>query len=62
MAPPTPPSVRTLDTAYRPWINFLAVIDGFLVSPNVEIVDVTGHDLNFEHSDHNPVTGRFVLN
>ena len=58
---PSTPSVRTLDSAYRPGVNFLAVIDGFLVSPNVAIVDVTGHDLNFEHSDHNPVTGRFIL-
>ncbi|NGP60469.1 endonuclease/exonuclease/phosphatase family protein [Paenibacillus thiaminolyticus] len=60
-ADPSTPSVRTLDSAYRPGVNFLAVIDGFLVSPNVGIVDVTGHDLNFDHSDHNPVTGRFVL-
>ncbi|GAC42031.1 hypothetical protein PPOP_1388 [Paenibacillus popilliae ATCC 14706] len=58
---PSTPSVRTLDSAYRPGITFLAVIDGFLVSPNVEIVAVTGHDLSFEHSDHNPVSGRFIL-
>ncbi|BFH71620.1 endonuclease [Paenibacillus dendritiformis] len=58
---PGTPSVRTLDSAYRPGITFLAVIDGFLVSPNVEIAAVTGHALNFENSDHNPVTGRFIL-
>ncbi|GGF99954.1 endonuclease/exonuclease/phosphatase family protein [Paenibacillus aceti] len=55
------PSVRTLDSAYQQGVNFLAVIDGFLVSPNVEIISVTGHPLSFSHSDHNPVTGQFIL-
>ena len=54
-------SVRTVDTPFMPGYNFLAVIDGFLVSPNVEIVDVQGADLRFEHSDHNPVTAQFRL-
>ncbi|WP_438348483.1 endonuclease/exonuclease/phosphatase family protein [Paenibacillus sp. FA6] len=58
---PTIPSVRTLDIPYQQGVNFLAVIDGFLVSPNIEIVSVNGHDLDFENSDHNPVTGRFIL-
>lgn len=55
------PSVRTVDVAYREGVNFRAVIDGFLVSPNVEIIKVTGHDLKHEHSDHNPVTAEFKL-
>ncbi|MWV47629.1 endonuclease/exonuclease/phosphatase family protein [Paenibacillus sp. HJL G12] len=55
------PSVRTVDTAYQEGVNFRAVIDGFLVSPNVEIVNVQGHDLQHEHSDHNPVTAEFIL-
>ncbi|HEY4390992.1 MAG TPA: endonuclease/exonuclease/phosphatase family protein [Paenibacillus sp.] len=58
---PGAPSVRTVDTAYQEGVNFLAVIDGFLVSPNVEIVSVTGHNLGFSNSDHNPVTGQFIL-
>jgi endonuclease/exonuclease/phosphatase family metal-dependent hydrolase len=58
---PAVPSVRTLDIPYQSGINFLAVVDGFLVSPNIEIVSVQGHDLGFESSDHNPVTGRFIL-
>ncbi|MEC0088911.1 endonuclease/exonuclease/phosphatase family protein [Paenibacillus macquariensis] len=58
---PTTPSVRTLDIAYQKGVNFLAVIDGFLVSPNIEIVSVKGHDLSFKNSDHNPVTGSFRL-
>ncbi len=31
------------------------VIDGFIVSPNVEVESVETIDLNFENSDHNPV-------
>ena len=31
------------------------IIDGFIVSPNVQIENVETVDLNFEHSDHNPV-------
>ena len=58
---PTTPSVRTLDIPYEKDVNFLAVIDGFLVSPNIEIVSVKGRDLSFENSDHNPVSGSFIL-
>lgn len=31
------------------------VIDGFILSPNVELESVAGVDLGFENSDHNPV-------
>ena len=31
------------------------VIDGFIVSPNVEVESVETVDLGFENSDHNPV-------
>ncbi|HOO33680.1 MAG TPA: endonuclease/exonuclease/phosphatase family protein [Thermotogota bacterium] len=51
----TIPTNRTLDQAYQKGVNFLSVIDGFLVSPNVEVVSVEGYSLEFEHSDHNPV-------
>jgi endonuclease/exonuclease/phosphatase family metal-dependent hydrolase len=52
----TTPSCRTLDKPYVPGENVEVNIDGFLVSPGVEIVSVHGHDLGFENSDHNPVT------
>jgi endonuclease/exonuclease/phosphatase family metal-dependent hydrolase len=54
-------SNRTIAQAYVKGENFLSVIDGFLVSPGVEVLGVMGHDLGFENSDHNPVTARFVL-
>lgn len=55
------PSVRTVDLPFKEGLNFRAVIDGFLVSPNIEILHVEGYDLKHEHSDHNPVRAEFVL-
>jgi endonuclease/exonuclease/phosphatase family metal-dependent hydrolase len=49
------PSVRTNYQAYRPGENYTTTIDGFIVSPNVAIESVSGLDLGFEHSDHQPV-------
>jgi len=49
------PSVRTNHQAYVPGENYVTTIDGFIVSPNVEIVTVNGYDLEFEHTDHQPV-------
>lgn len=55
------PSVRTLEAPYDPQNTFTCTIDGFLVSPNVEVVKVEGRHLGFEFSDHNPVTLTFRL-
>lgn len=46
---------RSLAAPYKEGISFTSVIDGYLVSPNVEIIDVEGIDLGFAHSDHNPI-------
>ncbi len=53
------PSVRTNERAYRPGENYTTVIDGFIVSPGVDVVSVAGVDLGFRHSDHQPVRARF---
>lgn len=37
------------------------VIDGFILSPNVELLSVEGVDLKFENADHNPVLLRVRL-
>lgn len=55
------PSNRTVDIPYRKDVNFLSVIDGYLVSPNVEIKSVKGFSLGFEYSDHNPVLVELIL-
>ncbi len=54
-------TVRSDDTAYVKGTNFETVIDGFLISPNINVESITGHDLGFENSDHNPVTLSFTL-
>lgn len=55
------PTVRANGTKYIEGVSYTTVIDGFLVSPNVDIVQVNGNDLGFENSDHNPVTMKFSL-
>lgn len=51
------PSCRLLNQAYDPESEDTQhyVIDGFIVSPNVEIKAVKTADLGFANSDHNPV-------
>ena len=45
---------RSLDRVLSDDIQLYS-IDGFIVSPNVEIIKVEADGLGFEHSDHNPV-------
>ena len=54
-------TVRSEDTPYIKGKNFETVIDGFLVSPNVETIDVKSFDYGFEFTDHNPVKAIFRL-
>ena len=52
------PSCRLLNQPYNPADtenNQYYVIDGFILSPNVELLAVEGVDLDFANSDHNPV-------
>ena len=58
------PSCRLLDRPYDPSDTAHTqhyVIDGFLLSPNVELEEVVTLDLGFENSDHNPVALRVTL-
>ena len=55
----TRPTVRTLYKPYVPGENFTGIIDGFIVSPNVEVIEVETRDTGFLHSNHAPVTARF---
>jgi endonuclease/exonuclease/phosphatase family metal-dependent hydrolase len=41
--------------------TFTTVIDYFLLSPNIELLEVKGIDEGFENSDHNPVSMRIKL-
>ncbi|WP_055669350.1 endonuclease/exonuclease/phosphatase family protein [Desnuesiella massiliensis] len=58
------PDCYTVRTNTRPYVkgeNFTAVIDGFLVSENIDIINVSTSNLEFESSDHNPVNCVFKL-
>jgi endonuclease/exonuclease/phosphatase family metal-dependent hydrolase len=49
------PTVRLLNTHYAPGANYTAVVDGFVVSPNVQVNRVeTDAKHRFRYSDHNP--------
>jgi endonuclease/exonuclease/phosphatase family metal-dependent hydrolase len=52
---PNTPSLRATNKPYTPGENFLTSIDGYLVSPNLEIQKVEAFDLGFENSDHHPI-------
>jgi len=52
---PSTPSVRTNEQTYKAGVNYTTIIDGLVVSPNVEIVSAKGLDLSFQYTDHQPV-------
>ena len=49
------PTCRLLDAPYDSGASQHYVLDGFIVSPNVEVLSVQTQDLGFKYSDHNPV-------
>jgi len=49
---------------YQPFVkgeNGTTILDYFILSPNIELLDVETIDLNFENSDHNPVFVKIAL-
>jgi endonuclease/exonuclease/phosphatase family metal-dependent hydrolase len=54
-------SVRTLERPYARGENYTGVIDGFLVSPNVTVLETRTDELGFRFSDHQPVKVRLRL-
>lgn len=55
------PTCRSTDIEYTKGVNYTVVIDGFIVSDNVESVSITNIDSDFMYSDHNPVKFEFKL-
>lgn len=53
------PSCRNLDRPLSEPDLFFTVIDGFIVSDNIEVTSVENYDTGFEYSDHNPVIMKF---
>lgn len=54
------PSTRVTDAEYNP-NQFVAELDGFIVSDNVNVISHETIDTEFAYSDHNPVTMKFSL-
>ena len=54
------PTCRNCDIPYEEG-NFTLIVDGFIVSDNVECVEVENVDTNFEYADHTPVRMVFKL-
>lgn len=61
------PSCRDADMPYEKDKSFTTVVDGFIVSDNIEVIDVSNivtlnnKDVMFMYSDHNPVNLKFKL-
>ncbi|MDR0503175.1 MAG: endonuclease/exonuclease/phosphatase family protein [Treponema sp.] len=57
------PSCRLLNEPYSGDLEKTQfyIIDGFVLSPNVELTETQAFDLGFKYSDHNPVKIRVVL-
>ena len=55
------PTARNCDVPYVKGETFVIVIDGFFVSPDVEVVKVENVQTDFAYSDHNPVLLEFRL-
>ncbi len=55
------PTCRNCDIPYKKG-NFVIIVDGFLTSRNVTVLNVKNVQTDFEYSDHNPVVLNFKLN
>lgn len=55
------PTCRNADRPYVKGENFVTVLDGFILSENVECTAVENIDAGFRYSDHNPVLLTFQL-
>ena len=51
----TTPTSRSLKTKYIKGETFTGLIDFFMVSPNVEVLEIKGQNMDYEYSDHQPV-------
>ncbi|HEB30381.1 MAG TPA: hypothetical protein ENI15_05835 [Spirochaetes bacterium] len=60
-ADPSAPTVRSLERPYIKNENYTTIIDGFVMSPNVELIGVKTINREFSSSDHNPVQVKIKL-
>ena len=41
--------------------SFVVILDGFIVSDNIEVSRVSNIDTGYKYTDHNPVVMKFLL-
>ena len=58
---PSEPTVRSLERPYIKNENYTTIIDGFILSPNVKMLEVKTINREFASSDHNPVRLKIKL-
>jgi len=58
---PEIPTNRDVNQVYQKGKTHTTIIDFFVVSPNVEVLEIKTNDLGFEWSDHQPVEMRFGI-
>lgn len=54
------PTVRSLNAAFRPDHSYTTIVDGFVISPNVDLVQISTAPMGFNWTDHHPVEAQFV--
>jgi len=52
---PGVPTSRSNERPYIPGETFQTIIDGFLVSPNLVVEEISAYNLDYLYSDHHPV-------
>lgn len=55
------PTCRSTDIPYEKGVNYTVVLDGFIVSDNIEVTSNFNVDNDFLYSDHNPAVMTFRL-
>lgn len=56
------PSIRATDKPYSKEESYTTTFDGFLLSPDIDIINVEVVDMNFKYSDHQPVYMNIRIN
>lgn len=54
-------SNRKVDTPFVKGVTYTTIFDFFLLSPNIEMIEINGLTRDFEYSDHEPVRIRIKL-
>ena len=58
---PKVPTNRKLEKPYDPHNTFRTLIDFYLISPNIQALQVSGINMDFANSDHQPVALKIAL-